>query len=110
MTLREAHMKAFEADSLRRFRQRLFSHLLSLAPEPKPSLPVLEQQVDAGLKAADEFGFTRECDVARFIEIVLLKFGGFLGPSLPKRALNVLYAYRVDPADKLEQLALLANK
>lgn len=64
----------------------------------------IASQVDAGLARCADVALVRECDVARYVEIVCQLMGGFSGGPNPPAALNILYADGVPAAQRLDQL------
>lgn len=101
LTIRDSQMKAFEDFARRNFEQRLIRHL---AETIGISLDRLRTEIPAALPSAQELGFSRECDVARYCELVYKKAGIPALDALPKEARNILLAYGVPPAEKLDQL------
>ncbi|MBL8212134.1 MAG: hypothetical protein JNK87_15565 [Bryobacterales bacterium] len=83
-------------------RQAFVRRLHGFVREWKADVP--EAEVEMGVRKATEFGFTRETDVASFVEIVCLDLDGF-GQPLPRQALAYLTAHGADPEQKLERLA-----
>ncbi len=88
---------ALEAD----FRNRLHRHIRELCPflDDKD----VDVQVSRGMEQAQEFGFRRECDIARFVELVCVHRGGLTAQPLPKPALAILYGNRTNPGARLER-------
>lgn len=83
------------------FERRLCSHLEQTAGIPRARLDV---EIPLAIETAFEFGITRECDVARFCELMYRLAGEVAPGRLPKSALNILLAHGVDSPEKLRRL------
>ena len=113
LVIRAEQMRAFERSAELLFRQRLEAHLAAFLEQRGVvySEEALGEEVNAGLAACLEFGLERQSDIARCLEIICGFAGGFGAGPLPKEAQNILFAYRADPALKLDRLqAWAANR
>jgi hypothetical protein len=112
LTIRDAQMAVFEQYVEEQFKQRLGDHLGPFLAEKGIVIgaEALRAEIDRGLAQCGEFGLDRQCDIARYFEIVCGSAGGFTAGPLPKDALNILYAYRVDPELKLGRLQAWADR
>jgi hypothetical protein len=106
LVIRAAQMAALQQDIIDRFKLRLYQYLMTfLASKGNQISPqALRKEIDTGMVQRHEFGMDRQCDVARLFEIVCGS-GHSFAAGLPKDALNILWAYRVDPELKLTRLA-----
>jgi hypothetical protein len=111
LTIRPLQKVVFERDAEIRFKQKLAQHLAVFLPQKGVAFDPQEiaAQVDRGLALCPQFGLDLQTDIARCFEIVCGSAGGFTTQSLPKEALNILYAYRVDPMLKLDRLQAWAD-
>lgn len=106
LTIRAEQMKAFEAERLGEFRQKLLARIADVAPQcPDP-----ERQIERTLQAGPEFGLFSERDLATFAEIICRFMGGFPDGRLPKGALAILMTYGQDPRVKLKRFHAWAEK
>jgi hypothetical protein len=105
LVIRAAQMAAFQQDDIDRFKFRLQQHLITFLPSKGVHLTeqILHKEIDTGMSQIGQFGLNRECDVARLFELVYGS-GHTFGAGLPKDAMNILWAYRVDPLLKLTRL------
>lgn len=112
LILRPAQMKALEHTVRQSFEDKLAVHLAGYLGEKgsHPGPEYIQDQIQRGLALCDDFGLERQCDIARYLEIVLGSIGGFTAKPLPKDAMNILYTYRMDPELKLKRLADWAEK
>lgn len=106
LVIRNAQMAALRQDIVDRFKFRLEQHLASFldSKDIRISAEALRKEIDTGLAQRDQFGLDRQCDIARLFEIVCGSRHTFTA-GLPKDAMNILWAYRVDPELKLTRLA-----
>lgn len=98
-------MKVLREVALQSFRQRLYEHLAGVLSGDYWISRRIWREVDAAIARAREFHLTREVDVARLAELYCTRLGGFRGTLLPMEILNVLYAFGVNPEDKLRAFA-----
>ena len=112
LVIRPEQMAVFERNAEVLFRDKLKRHLAWFLAQRGIEIEAdpLGEQVARGMTQCVAFGLDRECDIARFFEIVCGSVGGFTAQPLPKEAQNILYAYRVDPAMKLARLQAWAEK
>jgi len=101
LTIRDAQTEALRRHAIVDFQKQLRGRVAELAPNF--TAEQVEAQVARGMALAAEFHLSREIDVARFVEIVLVHLGGFKEQPLPKPALSILYGYKVDPEVKLRR-------
>jgi hypothetical protein len=111
LVIRAAQMRVFEQSVQDQFKQRLKQHLAQFLPARGVALEEagLREQVERGVAECVRLGFERECDIARCLEIICGSAGGFTDGPLPREALKILYAYRVDPSLKLDRLQAWAE-
>jgi hypothetical protein len=102
LVIRRSQMKVFEKASAADFARRLRGHLQEKFPNISDD--VLSGRIAAGLESAASFEIKRECDVVRYVEL-FCKWGcAATGQAFPKPALNILYSYGVEAAQKLDRL------
>jgi hypothetical protein len=101
LVIREAQMNTFNDAARQEFELRLMRHLKETAGIPDNRLA---EETQKAIKAATELGFRRECDVARYCDLMYRHTGGSTIDGLPKPARNILLAYGVEPAEKLDHL------
>jgi hypothetical protein len=101
LVIRDAQMKAFSDSARQDFERRLVRHLGETTPIPPDRLVA---EVPGAIQSAGELGFVRQCDVARYCELMYRHAGGPVMDGLPKEARNILLAYGVEPAEKLDRL------
>ena len=106
LVIRPAQMAEFAKSAERHFKERLERHLISFLPERGVvfSQEEIKEQVERGVTQCLKLGLERQCDIARCLEIICGLAGGFNAGPLPREALRILYAYRVDPVLKLDRL------
>jgi hypothetical protein len=100
LIIRDEQMKALREEAFQSFRRRIYEHLATLSGNDWTSDRIW-QEADAAIAQAREFHLSREVDVARLAELYCMHLDGFRGALLPKEVLNLLYAFGVDPEDKL---------
>jgi hypothetical protein len=93
LVIRDSQMQALREEAVNDFRRRLCVRLRSALPEERMTSEELDRNIEAGIRQARDCRITREVDVARFIEAVCVRLGGFPKQGLPRPALPVLYAY-----------------
>jgi hypothetical protein len=93
------------------FQKRLHAHLTVLLAEQKTDVTAehLWWQIERGMVQAKTYSITRECDVARYIELICCHLGGFKH-SHPKLVENALYDRRKPIAARLERIAALIDQ
>jgi hypothetical protein len=101
LVIRATQMKLMEEVARCDFVRRLRQHLESIITAPAHW--VLEQIVEA-VESGRRLGITRECDVARYCELMILSFGSVSFDYVPKDARNILLAHGVDGAEKLRRM------
>lgn len=101
LVIRDAQMKVLARAVRRSFEGRLIRHLSETRGLPEERL---EAELPATIQTAMDLGFVRECDVARFCEAMYRYAGGPGIEGLPKVAQNILLAYGVEAAEKLDRL------
>lgn len=101
LTIRAEQMQSFQEAARQRFEQRLEAHLHQVLGIP---IPELKPQLPKVIASASEYGMARECDVARYSELIYRHDKGGSVQKLPKEALNILLAYGVEPEEKLNRL------
>jgi hypothetical protein len=104
--IRTAQLRVLEDAARADFAQRLHPRLKTLVTAPDVWL---NTQIEQAIKTGERFHFTREHEVARYCELMILHWGSVSPDSLPKDALNVLLAHGVEPAEKLRLLDILLN-
>lgn len=111
LKIRQEQMLAFEDDARLRFVARLEQYLEATLPPEHPSRQrgQLEREIREGMQQGLRYGFTREVDVARFVQIVCRWRHGFFGPPIPKEALRLLLEYGTEPVRKLDQFETWAQ-
>ena len=94
------------------FQQRLQNHLQERLPEKGITMPSdqLARQIDVGVSRAKGYQLRRECDVARYVEIVCSFLGGFQDRCDPLPVRNFLHDRRVGPPQRLDQLEKWARE
>ena len=105
-------MNAISTGQTAEFQFRLYEHLNALPEIQKVGFTreQLWRQVENGVSRAQTYLIERECDVARYVELVCCHLGGFYDRH-PRAVENTLYDRRISPAARLENLAsLLASK
>jgi hypothetical protein len=110
LTIRPDQMAAFERASADGFEQRLFTHVHTLLREKGVAVlaPELRARISAAVTQAKEYYFKREIDIANFVEIVIVRLGGFDEKDCPKPLLCELYTYGADPESKLKKFGTWA--
>jgi hypothetical protein len=111
LTIRTLQKAVFGQDAEIRFKRQLAQHLAVFLPQKRVAFDPddIALQIDRGLALCPQFGLDLQADIARCFEIVCGSAGGFTTQPLPKEALNILYAYRVDPTLKLDRLQAWAD-
>ena len=104
LNIRDAQMEALRRAAREDFERRLERHLSGLETPGKTGRP----DCAGAIESARAFGITRECDIARYSELMYRHTGGCDPKALPKKAQNILLAYGVEPARKLDQFAAWA--
>jgi hypothetical protein len=101
LVIRDVQMKVFGDASRREFEKRL---IRLLHETTTIALDRLEAEVPDAVRSAEGLGFILQCDVARYFEWMYLHTGAAAIEGLPKEARNIVLAYGVEPAKKLDQL------
>jgi len=88
------------------FEKRLQKHLEQCLPEQGISVGEagLAQHLELGVLRAMRYDIRRECDVAKYVEVMCTYAGGFAADRDPLEVQNFLYDRRVAPAVRLERL------
>jgi hypothetical protein len=104
--IRNEVMRHLEEQLRLDFRHRLRAHLEETLARDGVTVSEDEllRQADEGIARARAYHLVRECDVARFTEIVCRYLGGFTERPLPPAARSILYDHRAGPGPKLDRL------
>lgn len=102
LEIRKAQFQAFQQHAKKDFRRRLHRRLRREISLENMSDEEIDAQIAAGICQAHDCRITREIDVARFVEAVCVRLGGFPPNGLPKPALPILYAYGVSSQQRIE--------
>jgi hypothetical protein len=105
LVIRAAQMRLMEEVAARDFQRRLHLHLESIITAPSSWI---SEQIVAAVESGRRLGITRECDVARYCELMILSFGTLSFDYVPKDARNILLTHGVDAVEKLRRLAAWA--
>lgn len=106
LIIRQKQMESFRRDRLLQFRRLLIQDLgaaltnagISWAPAE------IERQADLGAAYAENAGFSRECDAARFTILICRHLGGFTEAPLPKAVFDIGRAFGSAPEVRLQRL------
>lgn len=102
LVIRTSQVKFMEEVARRDFVQRLREHLgNSTTLQGCWSSEHIEQAIIS----AQPLGITRECDVAKYCELMMQTFGSLSPEYTPKAVRNILLAHGVDGSEKLRRLA-----
>ena len=104
LVIRHEQMEAFRQHAIDGFRQRL----QPLAGRPGHAAPddgAVAARIDREIAFARGFGFTRERDIARYVETVCAAFPED-GRPMPKAALKILHDMAASEAERLDRLAV----
>lgn len=104
-------MDAFREARIDGFRRKLREHISGL-PKVKRERWTPERiasEGDAAVAQGGEYHLTRESDIARLAEIFCGQLEGFSGSEVDPEGLNILYAYGVDPVEKLDRFTAYLN-
>lgn len=101
LEIRHAQFQAFCEHAEKDFRRKLRVQLRQVIAEEDMSDAVIDDNIDSGIRHARDCRITREIDVARFVEAVCTRLGGFPPEGLPKPALPILYAYGVSAGRRI---------
>lgn len=104
--LQDAHRAEFR----RRLTERLERVLRERGTQQSASIELLTTHIRRGLKRAEHFGLVAECDVAEYIEIMCLFFGGFESKDDPLEVIAFLGSRGGDPGEKLRRLREWASE
>ena len=104
LVIRREQMEALRQHAIDGFKQRL-RPLVGHAGGVEPDANAVAARIDREIAFARGFGFTRERDIARYVEIVCTAFPES-GRSLPKPALRILQDLRACEVERLERLAV----
>ena len=112
LKIRKEQMKVLAEDKRLEFKARLQAHLEEVLPAKGITIPPAElsRQIDEGIARCKHYRLGRECDAARYIEIVCATLGGFTDQPHPKEARTLLYDMRLEPEEKLDRLQQWAQK
>ena len=103
LTIRKQQMDTLGREARRTFERRLQTHIRqSLGNAAAPD----ETDLELCIEAAFRLGIKRERDVARYCELVCRYGAGYSLEAWPKAARNLLLAYGVPAADRLQNLEL----
>jgi len=105
LTIRDEQMTALGTARLEAFVRQLRDTLVARLPERGVSLePVqLDAEIRKGIAHARQFHITREADVARFVELVLARWGMHPEAGYPRKLLPNLMAHGLDAGLKLDR-------
>jgi hypothetical protein len=106
LIIREAQLQALQAERQRSFRRQLVCDLTKLYAQSGRELPpsTALAQIEQGINAAHRYDISSEEDIARFVQLVCVRWNGFGPETLPKPVMNILLAYRVPASVKLDRL------
>ena len=107
LTIRREQMKVFEVQREADFRRRLHAHARKLLNDARREISdeELTSQLTLGLARGRRF-FRAETDLARYVEVVLTKLGGWDPQNdHPEAALQMLRAPGVQPQTRLDNFA-----
>jgi hypothetical protein len=103
LQIRAAQMQALREHAEKDFRRRLRARLLTSIPQERMNDDQIEANLEAGLRLAHDCRLTREIDIARFVEAVCVRLGGFPPKGVPRPALPILYAYGVSAERRVDR-------
>jgi uncharacterized membrane protein len=103
LEIRKAQFQAFHKHAEKDFRRRLHLKLRREISLETMGDEEMDAHIEAGITQARDCRLTREIDVARFVEAVCTRLGGFPANGLPKPALPILYAYGISPQEKVDR-------
>jgi hypothetical protein len=103
LTIRPAQFATLHAHRVADFKARLRAHLETVLPEAGVRLAAadLDDAVARSVDEARHFGFTRECDVARFVTIALIAMGELRRSRFNRLALTTLHDRTAPPDARL---------
>jgi pSer/pThr/pTyr-binding forkhead associated (FHA) protein len=106
LRIRKEQMDKLAGPKKADFKTRLMRHLDEILPAKgiKMSSESLARQIDEAIKRSKHYRVHRECDVAQYVEIVVLYLDGFTEQGHPVEARNILYDHRLTPEEKLAKL------
>jgi len=105
-------MEALRSQKLEDFRCRL-RVLVAALPEVQTASwtpPRIEHELDLAPGQAAAGPPKGESDMAHLAEIFCTRLGGFNATPVQPQGMNILYAYGVDPADKLKRFAAFLDE
>ena len=106
LTIRKEQMAALGAAQVKKFEDRMVTHLQKHFPEQCKKLgPKLRELVAYGIERAGSYGIVAERDVSRYIDI-MLAFGRDFDkdPNLPWAAAALNAKYPQGPSEKTDWL------
>jgi hypothetical protein len=105
LTIRDEQMAALGAARLDAFVRQLRDDLLVRLPQRGVLLDAdqLDAEIHKGIAHARQFHITGEADVARFIALVLARWGAHPGAGYPRQLLPNLMAHGLDAGLKLDR-------
>lgn len=106
LTIRAEQMRAFQETSLRAYQQRLETHLNEVLGIP---VPRLQSELPPMIKSGSVYGMRRECDIARYCELIYRYAYKESAENLSKAARSILLAYGVESAEKLNRFEQWAS-
>ena len=112
MIIRRPQMEALRSQKLGDFRCRL-RVLVAALPEVQTASWTpqrIDHELDLALEQAAACHLQRESDIAHLAEIFCTRLGGFNATPVKPQGMNILYAYGVDPADKLKRFAAFLDE
>jgi hypothetical protein len=104
LVIRREQMETLRQQAIDEFKQRL-QRLLGHPGPAQPDAGAVAARIDREIAFARGFGFTRQREIARYVEIVCSAFPGS-GRALPKAALAILQDARASEAERLERLSV----
>ena len=109
--IRDEQMAVFRNRLEGDFRRRLFERLKQVRDVSLPTLTDdrLSDQMERGLRSGRRF-FSRERDLARYLEIVLTLMGGWSGDDHPQPAIDLLTSGAVPGQRRLDHLEIWLRK
>ena len=111
LVIRDEQMAVFRNQLEGDFRRRLFERLKQVRDDGLPALTDdrLSEQMERGLRSGRRF-FSTERDLARYLEIVLTRLGGWNGDDHPQPAIDLLASLAVPGQRRLDHLEIWLGK
>jgi pSer/pThr/pTyr-binding forkhead associated (FHA) protein len=109
--IRKEQMDKLASPKKADFKKRLTLHLNEILPPKGIKIPPdqLAKQIDEAIMRSKHYRVSRECDVAQYVEIVIVHLDGFTETPHPVEARNILYDHRLGPDEKLAKLKAWAE-